>query len=162
MLRWACVFSRCVALPLHQQCLWPIQQKQLHIQQMYHPHSTQFLFKILSAVCALFAVICMLEPFASERMLLHDPPPTIKWDQQTSSVTSRACSLTSALLLLLPGGLLKKLVEAIKDLVTDGNFEATETGISLQAMDTSHVRTSAVADASLLSAVLSSASRRIA
>jgi proliferating cell nuclear antigen len=51
------------------------------------------------------------------------------------------------LLLLLPGGLLKKLVEAIKDLVTDGNFEATEAGISLQAMDTSHVRPNAAAAA---------------
>ncbi|WIA10126.1 hypothetical protein OEZ86_000290 [Tetradesmus obliquus] len=40
---------------------------------------------------------------------------------------------------LTQGGLLKKLVEAVKDLVTDGNFEATEAGISLQAMDTSHV-----------------------
>lgn len=40
---------------------------------------------------------------------------------------------------LTQGSLLKKLIEAIKDLVTDGNFEASETGISLQAMDTSHV-----------------------
>jgi proliferating cell nuclear antigen len=35
--------------------------------------------------------------------------------------------------------LLKKLVEAIKDLVNHGNFEAAEDGISLQAMDTAHV-----------------------
>lgn len=40
---------------------------------------------------------------------------------------------------LTQGSLLKKLVEAIKDLVTDGNFEASTSGISLQAMDTSHV-----------------------
>ncbi|KAF8069504.1 VPS33 [Scenedesmus sp. PABB004] len=37
------------------------------------------------------------------------------------------------------GILLVKLVDAIKDLVTDANFEATSEGISLQAMDTSHV-----------------------
>jgi hypothetical protein len=54
--------------------------------------------------------------------------------------SARSCFVAKPLLLsLLPGGLLKKLVEAIKDLVTDGNFEATEAGISLQAMDTSHV-----------------------
>eukprot|EP00879_Flechtneria_rotunda_P020485 GHRR01021553.1.p1 GENE.GHRR01021553.1~~GHRR01021553.1.p1 ORF type:complete len:191 (+),score=47.83 GHRR01021553.1:473-1045(+) len=40
---------------------------------------------------------------------------------------------------LTQGSLLKKLVEAIKDLVTDGNFEISGNGVSLQAMDTSHV-----------------------
>ena len=34
---------------------------------------------------------------------------------------------------------LKKIVEAIKDLVTDVNIDATPSGISLQAMDSSHV-----------------------
>ena len=34
---------------------------------------------------------------------------------------------------------LKKIVEAIKDLVTDGNIEVSETGMNLQAMDSSHV-----------------------
>lgn len=37
------------------------------------------------------------------------------------------------------GALLKKLVEAIKDLITDGNFVCSAEGITLQAMDTSHV-----------------------
>ena len=37
------------------------------------------------------------------------------------------------------GILLKKLIESIKDLVTDINLEITATGISLQAMDSSHV-----------------------
>lgn len=40
---------------------------------------------------------------------------------------------------LVQGGLLKKVVEAIKDLVTDANFECTSSGFGLQAMDTSHV-----------------------
>jgi len=40
---------------------------------------------------------------------------------------------------LLNGGLLKKLMESIKDLVTDANFDCSTTGISLQAMDSSHV-----------------------
>ncbi|CAG8477594.1 8844_t:CDS:2 [Funneliformis caledonium] len=37
------------------------------------------------------------------------------------------------------GSLLKKLLEAIKELVTDANFDCNETGIALQAMDNSHV-----------------------
>jgi len=36
-------------------------------------------------------------------------------------------------------GLLKKILESIKDLVTEANFECTSSGISLQAMDSSHV-----------------------
>lgn len=36
-------------------------------------------------------------------------------------------------------GTLKKILEAIKDLVTEANFDCTNTGISLQAMDSSHV-----------------------
>lgn len=37
------------------------------------------------------------------------------------------------------GNLLKKLIESIKDLVTDINLDITGGGISLQAMDSSHV-----------------------
>lgn len=37
------------------------------------------------------------------------------------------------------GQTLKRIVEAIKDLVTDVNIDATPTGLSLQAMDSSHV-----------------------
>ena len=37
------------------------------------------------------------------------------------------------------GNLLKKVLEAIKDLVTEANFECSSTGIQLQAMDSSHV-----------------------
>jgi proliferating cell nuclear antigen len=40
---------------------------------------------------------------------------------------------------LLQGSILKKLMEAIKDLVTDANFDCSSAGISLQAMDSSHV-----------------------
>ncbi|PKI46636.1 hypothetical protein CRG98_032978 [Punica granatum] len=40
---------------------------------------------------------------------------------------------------LVQGSLLKKLLEAIKDLVTDANFDCSATGFSLQAMDSSHV-----------------------
>ncbi|KAG5650801.1 hypothetical protein H0H81_011012 [Sphagnurus paluster] len=36
-------------------------------------------------------------------------------------------------------GTLKKLLDAIKELVTDANFECNEEGITLQAMDNSHV-----------------------
>lgn len=37
------------------------------------------------------------------------------------------------------GSLLKKVLEAVKDLVTDANFDCSATGIALQAMDSSHV-----------------------
>jgi len=40
---------------------------------------------------------------------------------------------------LTEGHTLKKIVEAIKDLVTDVNLDVSPQGISLQAMDTSHV-----------------------
>ncbi|ORY01952.1 proliferating cell nuclear antigen [Basidiobolus meristosporus CBS 931.73] len=40
---------------------------------------------------------------------------------------------------LTQGSLLKKILEAIKELVTDANFDCNDTGIALQAMDSSHV-----------------------
>jgi proliferating cell nuclear antigen len=40
---------------------------------------------------------------------------------------------------LAEGGMLKKLMESIKDLVSEANFECSSSGIQLQAMDSSHV-----------------------
>lgn len=40
---------------------------------------------------------------------------------------------------LVQGGLLKKVLESLKDLVNDANFDCSATGFSLQAMDSSHV-----------------------
>jgi len=40
---------------------------------------------------------------------------------------------------LVQGSLLKKVLESIKELVTDANFDCSSTGFSLQAMDSSHV-----------------------
>lgn len=37
------------------------------------------------------------------------------------------------------GGVLKKVLEAIKDLVNDANFDCSASGFSLQALDSSHV-----------------------
>jgi proliferating cell nuclear antigen len=37
------------------------------------------------------------------------------------------------------GAMLKKITESMKDLVTEANFDCSTTGISLQAMDSSHV-----------------------
>jgi proliferating cell nuclear antigen len=37
------------------------------------------------------------------------------------------------------GGLLKKVMEAVKELVNDANFDCSSNGIALQAMDTAHV-----------------------
>lgn len=46
---------------------------------------------------------------------------------------------------LIQGALLKKIVEALRDLVTEVNVECSETGLSLQAMDASHVSLCALA-----------------
>jgi len=40
---------------------------------------------------------------------------------------------------LTEGAILKKLIDSIKDLVSSANFDCSSTGISLQAMDSSHV-----------------------
>lgn len=40
---------------------------------------------------------------------------------------------------LVDGTILKRIVDSIKDLVSDVNLDITEEGISLQAMDSSHV-----------------------
>eukprot|EP00736_Rhodelphis_marinus_P013334 Rmarinus@m.29306 len=40
---------------------------------------------------------------------------------------------------LVQGQLLKKIMDSIKDLVSEGNFDVSRTGIALQAMDASHV-----------------------
>jgi len=40
---------------------------------------------------------------------------------------------------LLQAGIMKKLMDSIKDLVTDANFDCSSNGITLQAMDSSHV-----------------------
>ena len=40
---------------------------------------------------------------------------------------------------ILQVSILKKVLESIKDLVTDANFECTTNGFALQAMDSSHV-----------------------
>lgn len=40
---------------------------------------------------------------------------------------------------LLQGSILKKIIESIKDLVNEANFDCTANGLSLQAMDSSHV-----------------------
>lgn len=40
---------------------------------------------------------------------------------------------------LAQGSMLKKVIDSIKDLVENGNIECQESGITLQAMDSSHV-----------------------
>ena len=40
---------------------------------------------------------------------------------------------------VLQGSLLKKVLESVKDLVNDANFDCSATGFSLQAMDSSHL-----------------------
>ena len=40
---------------------------------------------------------------------------------------------------LAKASLLKKILDSIKDLVTDANFDCSDAGIAMQAMDSSHV-----------------------
>jgi proliferating cell nuclear antigen len=40
---------------------------------------------------------------------------------------------------LVQGSMLRKVVDAVKDLVTEANIDVSATGFQLQAMDTSHV-----------------------
>jgi proliferating cell nuclear antigen len=40
---------------------------------------------------------------------------------------------------LIQGIVLKKVIDSVKDLVTDANIDCSSTGISMQAMDSSHV-----------------------
>ena len=40
---------------------------------------------------------------------------------------------------LVQGNLLKKVIEAIKDLLNEATWDCNQTGIALQAMDSSHV-----------------------
>jgi proliferating cell nuclear antigen len=40
---------------------------------------------------------------------------------------------------ILQGALLKKIIEAIRELVQDANLDCSERGITMQAMDSSHV-----------------------
>lgn len=40
---------------------------------------------------------------------------------------------------LTQGGILKKSLDSVKELVTDANFDCTDGGFALQAMDSSHV-----------------------
>jgi hypothetical protein len=179
VLRKAFVFSSCAALTLHQQCFWPIEQKQLQLLQMFQRQGVNFFQHCIVTALAIIpalhnsmklchlwriAVSCMLQQFARDAFAVVTPPPPQSSEISRPLLSCVHVTLTFAilLLLLLPGGLLKKLVEAIKDLVTDGNFEATETGISLQAMDTSHVSTTTAADASFLTPLLSCVSRHAA
>ena len=40
---------------------------------------------------------------------------------------------------LIQGSLLKKVMDAVKDLLKEGSFDCADSGIQLQAMDNSHV-----------------------
>lgn len=56
---------------------------------------------------------------------------------EPTHVHTCACSMFEAR--LTQGNLLKKLVDALKELVVEVNFDVNSAGISLQAMDSSHV-----------------------
>ncbi|CAJ0835033.1 4355_t:CDS:2 [Entrophospora sp. SA101] len=76
----------------------------------------------------------------SHRSLLTRIPPTVYASLRNSiSASESTLWFGDDWALLSQGLMLKKLLEAIKELVTDANFDCSETGIALQAMDNSHV-----------------------
>ena len=70
------------------------------------------------------------------RCLKHDfPRVRVKEpDPERNEAPFTLSTVLTSQLLSLAGNVLKKLLEAIKDLVSDGNFDCNDTGISLQAM----------------------------
>ncbi|KAG9643361.1 proliferating cell nuclear antigen, partial [Aureobasidium melanogenum] len=64
------------------------------------------------------------------------PPPMPSFQQGPNSGSGHTAVLEAR---LEQANLLKKVVEAIKDLVQDCNFECNDSGVGLQAMDNSHV-----------------------
>ena len=66
-------------------------------------------------------------------------PPSLPQSPSTRTLPPPALFFTMFEARLTQGVLLKKLLEAVKDLVTDANFDCSATGFSLQAMDSSHV-----------------------
>ncbi|KAF5804600.1 putative proliferating cell nuclear antigen, PCNA [Helianthus annuus] len=79
-----------------------------------------------------------LKPLSSLVILFSLPPG----DFQTLTLVFFHLSSFAGIMLelrLVQGSLLKKVMESLKDLVTDANFDCSATGFSLQAMDSSHV-----------------------
>ena len=75
---------------------------------------------------------------SNKTLLTACEPRWFKTHQQTAcQVPSAAAAMFEAR--LVQGELLKKIIESIKDLVTDANFDCSATGFGLQAMDSSHV-----------------------
>ena len=89
-------------------------------------------------------VSCLAPPvtvgsFAPDRRRLHtaaSAPSTAPTPLHTRSTAPPATMFEAR---MTEGGMLKKITEAMKDLVTEANFDCSTTGISLQAMDSSHV-----------------------
>jgi proliferating cell nuclear antigen len=78
---------------------------------------------------------------AASRKTHHHPSPAASQHKYKHS-TAQANKITAADMLearLDQAQVLKKVVDSIKDLVQDCNFDCNDTGIALQAMDNSHV-----------------------
>jgi hypothetical protein len=72
--------------------------------------------------------------------LQHYPSPPLSFPVTEEILTLKKEKKEKMLeLRLVQGSLLKKVLEAIKDLVNDANFDCSSSGFSLQAMDSSHV-----------------------
>lgn len=76
-------------------------------------------------------------PHARTRVDPKRPKPTPSRGKTACKAVQEPCKMFEAR--LVQGSLLKKVLESVKDLVTDANFDCSATGFSLQAMDSSHV-----------------------
>lgn len=82
------------------------------------------------------------EPTNPDRSSFHSPQFPLFFKTLTLKLLKPPNSKKPGKMLelrLVQGSLLKKVMEALKDLVNDANFDCSATGFSLQAMDSSHV-----------------------
>lgn len=78
-----------------------------------------------------------MQCFARNQKIFAVQPPSKCANQQQSSRAPTSVTMFESK--LISGSVLKKVVDAVKDLVTEANIEVNSSGMSLQSMDSSHV-----------------------
>ncbi|KAI3372699.1 hypothetical protein L3Q82_023159, partial [Scortum barcoo] len=95
---------------------------------------------ILSLLCRTLT-LTSLDPVAPSPVSQREPPSS-PWQPTTSCLTVCKQTATPAAMFearLVQGSILKKVLEALKDLITEACWDVSSSGISLQSMDSSHV-----------------------
>ncbi|XP_030949287.1 proliferating cell nuclear antigen-like [Quercus lobata] len=80
-----------------------------------------------------------LKTLPSTFILTESQPPLFRVLPSSSLTAPHAASTRRPPYAVLRGSLLKKVLESIKDLVNDANFDCSATGFLLQPMDSSHL-----------------------